>query len=108
MAISTLARGTLADTNKRKVYASALGNVASIGNAVVCNTTNTDVSVTVWVLNGAGDETMLTKVELKAGVGKSKIVAELIGGIAPQYSVQLQADTAGAIDYTLYGSVSNS
>ena len=107
MAIRTLAKGTLATTTSTTVYTGALSTVASVSSAVLCNGSASAISVEVYVCTPTVD-TLATIVKLPAGIGKSKIVQELIGGLNSQYLIKLKPSAATAVNYIIYGEVTSS
>lgn len=105
MTIRTLKKGSLTSSSKVTVLANSIGSIMTIGNAVLCNTTTSNISVTIWIADGGGVETMITKKTIPAGIGKSLVIAELIGGINASYSIKMQSTQAG-VDYIIYGAQS--
>ena len=108
MAIRTLAKKSITSSIKTSMLSVSVGNTASISNAVITNTSLTAIDVSVYVSNGGDDDTLVTVVSLPAGVGKSRIVPELIGGLNSQYSIKLQGSTANGYNCILYGELTNS
>lgn len=107
MAIRTLAKGTLTTTSLVNVFSGALSTVSSISSAVLCNASTSAVSIEVYVCTPTVD-TLVTIVKLPAGVGKSKIVYELIGGLNSQNIIKLKPSSATAVNYIIYGEVTSS
>lgn len=107
MAIRTLAKGTLSTASLTAVFNNAIGVTGSISNAVLCNGSTSAISAEVYVCTPTVD-TLVTVVKLPAGIGKSRIVPELIGGLNSQYSVKIKPSAATAINYVIYGETKNS
>lgn len=108
MAIRTLKKGSISGTTKTNVLTVGIGNTSSISSAVITNTSSSIIDVLVRVADGSGSETLITSVRVPAGVGKSRIVPELIGGINAQSSLSLQALSGTGFDYIIYGEVTAS
>lgn len=107
MAIRTLAKGTLSTTAITTVLTSPLSTTSSISSAVLCNGSASVVSVEVYVCTPSVD-TLAAVVRIPAGVGKSALVRELIGGINSQNSIKLKPSSSSAVNYIIYGETTSS
>lgn len=100
MSIYTLARGSSSGTINALTVGT--GNTATIANAVLTNTSSSAIDITVSV-GPSGSQTVIAVIKLPAGVGKAKIVKELIGGINSQNIVTFQSSAPTAYNYIIYG-----
>lgn len=100
MSIYTLARGS--STGAVNALSVGVGNTATIANAVLTNTSSSAIDVTVSV-GTAGSKTDIAVIKLPSGVGKTKIVKELIGGINSQNSVTFTPSSSTGYNYIIYG-----
>ena len=107
MAIRTLAADELTTVSLTSIFTVGIGNTAAIANAVLCNASASAVDVDVYV-SSPSDDVLVTTVRLPAGVGRSVIVKELIGGLNSQYSVKLQPSAATQVNIVLYGNTTKS
>lgn len=106
MAIRLLKKGSTSSTSTETIYTVGIGNTASISSLVICNTSSSSVAVKIYISDSS--DTLVTEVKLNAGVGKSKVVAEMIGGINSQSSVKMQLGSSGSVNYIIYGEVTRS
>ncbi len=97
-----LSRGTLSSSAESSIYSVSSGNSATVVNAVLSNASSSSISIAVSI-GTASSKTLLTSVVLPAGVGKSKIVAELIGGLGSTNSIFLQPSLSSGVNYVIYG-----
>ena len=100
MSIYTLARGSSTGTANALIV--GVGNTATIANAVLANTSTSAINITVSV-GPSGSQTVIAVIKLPAGVGKAKIVKELIGGINSQNIVTFTPSSSTGYNYIIYG-----
>lgn len=108
MAIRTLAKKSLTTATKTSILPVSVGNTASISNAVVTNISSNAIDISVYISDGGDNDTLATVVSLAGGIGKSRIVPELIGGLNSQYSIKMQGSTANGYNCIIYGELTNS
>ncbi len=100
MSIYTLARGST--TGTVGAFSVGVGNTATIANAVLINTSSSTIDITVSV-GATGSQTVVAVVKLPGGVGKTKIVKELIGGINSQNTITFAPSSSSGYNYIIYG-----
>jgi hypothetical protein len=102
VSIYRIGAGSVSGTTLTTCVNVGTGTTATVANMVLTNTGATVTAVNVYVYSGA-TQRLLTVVKLPAGVGKSKIVFEAIGGISAGDSLRAQGDGASTFNYHVFG-----
>ena len=97
MAIYRLGLGSVSGTAKNNAVVVGTGFVATVANCVLCNNSSGVVNVSVAV-----NDIVITSSKLSAGVGKSSIVFEAIGGLNAGDTLSFTGD-GGAFNYYVAG-----
>ena len=97
MAIYRLAAGSVTTSTTQNAVTVGTGNTATIANCVLCNNSSSAIDIDVTI-----NDILITTVSIKAGVGKSAIAYEAIGGLNSGDRLQFTGD-GGAYNYYVAG-----
>lgn len=106
MAIRLIKKGVLSSSSRTTIYTVGIGDTASVSSLVLCNNASSSNDVRVYISDSS--DTLVTEVKLNAGIGKSKVVPEMIGGINSQNSIKIEPSSASTVSYVIYGEITKS
>ena len=102
MSIYRLSAGAVTTATKQNAVTVGSSNTATIANCVLCNNSSSAIDINVTI-----NDILITTVSIKAGIGKSAIVYEAIGGLNSGDQLQFTGD-GGPYNYYVAGKAKSS